>query len=362
MECLHYFQARCRQKFLRLQGSRECFCHSKPPWISEQQHALKRELWKVMGPCSAALRSYRKRAQRSQLITGTLVARVTGEDPEVSWMWKYVGKTLFSEVLFCKTFSELQLWLVFFLSFLKAANQLIKIDNCQLRQGRRSWSWTANKEDDSMQPLQRMTRDPLPHFLCRCSTWGHLRNMQGYSNTHTTGTPYAIEHQDAFPCWRCSFTSKMLTHRTQNVGQFTDKVKDGVDCRSDLGVVLANRSLWSEGVMAFIWGLIFFLLENRTKQWRDFLFFVFLSFKPWTRNEWQVLRALWDGVVSWATQTAGGQPVPGEWSWPSSGTDSFLVTQKNRWNVRCLWAMGAVMNPEGPHPPTHHPRRNLCPH
>lgn len=170
MECLHYFQAKCRQKLLRSQGSKECFCHSKPPWVSEQQHSLKRELWKVMGPCSATLRSDHKRAQRSQLITGTPVVRVTEEDLEVSWMWKYVGKTLFSEVLFCKTFSELQLWLVFFLSFLKAANQLIKIDNCRLRQRRRSWSWIANKEDDFMPPLQPMTRDPLPHFLCRCST------------------------------------------------------------------------------------------------------------------------------------------------------------------------------------------------
>lgn len=49
-----------------------------------EQHYLKSELWKVMGSGSAAIRRYHKRAQRSQLITQTLLASVTAEDLEVS--------------------------------------------------------------------------------------------------------------------------------------------------------------------------------------------------------------------------------------------------------------------------------------
>lgn len=209
-----------------------------------------------------------------------------------------------------------------------------------------------------MQPLQPMTRDPLPHFLCRCSTWGQLRDMRGYSNTHTTGTRYVIEHQDAFPGWRCSFTSKMLSHRTQNVGQFTDKVKDGVGCRWDLGVVLASRRLWREGVTAFIWGRILFLLENRTKQWRFIFFNRFNLELKMAGRSWECFEM---GSSAGRHRQLLFSLCLESGNWLSAGTDSLLVTQKNGWDVRCLWAMGAVTNPEGPYSPTYLPRQEPLP-
>lgn len=130
----------------------------------------------------------------------------------------------------------------FFFSFLKAVNQLMEIDSYWLSPGR---SWVMKGEPGRwFYPASReYDKRPLPHFLFRCSTCGSLQACAASQSTSTMGTQYAIEHQDVLPCWRCSFTSKMLAHRTQNYfSHFIEKVKDGggVQVRFGCGIGQQN--------------------------------------------------------------------------------------------------------------------------